>query len=356
MQKVLLVFFLLVTGNVCIFTENTLQQDGNTFTFFNEDKKRIATRVLDNQGNVVSTDGTITDGKFVEYSEEGKRIGEYHYKGGLREGITKLYYESEKLYAEISYKKGKKNGPVEYYYENGKPMAEFTYANGVREDQGKAYDMAGKLLWTAQYKAGKLNGTYALYYSNGKKAVLETYAEGKLIEKKAFKNNGTLIKKKILTLYKETAAAALPHSVSECGGGKFITLSKLKLNTNGLSGSLQVDTVQDIEFILAIYIKTPTQLVVAYKDLEKELMGIYERGGGVTPLFSTRGYTLKGSGRKQMIEFSVIGMSGNIYDVRNGPKKITIFCLDGTVNPHSFPYGENGVFDSISNVLEQDVK
>jgi antitoxin component YwqK of YwqJK toxin-antitoxin module len=342
------------TAGIC--AENTLKQDGSTITFFDDAGQKIAEQALDDDEKVVSVEGVIPDGKIVEYDDEEKLAAEYHYLDGLRDGITKYFYATGKLYAEISYVKGVQNGATKYFHENGKIMAAFTFLDGEREGVGKGYNADGKLSWDAHYKTGFLNGTCTDYYPNGKPAVVKTYSEGKLTGKKAYESGGALIKDKKLTLYKEAVVDILPQSVLEYGGGKFIQISRLNLGKNGLTGSLQLDWIQSADFILAIYIKTAAELIVVYKDIETELTGAYEFGGGVTPMFSSRGYTLKGSGKRQTVEFTVAGSAGDVYDISTGPKTVTVFCLDGSVNPRYFPDGDDGIFASISNVLTASVK
>ncbi len=356
MRKAAAAAALLIFLQAGLFAQVTLKQDDASVTFFDASGKQIAKQVLDENENVVSTEGAIPDGKVLEYDDNGKIAGEYQYRGGLREGTARQFYESGKPYAEISYVKGVQEGVAKYFHENGKVMAEFTFKSGQREGMGRGYDLNGRLDWDASYRAGYLEGTSAEYYPNGKPAVVKTFSAGRFTGKKAYESGGALLKEKKVALYKEAAVDVLPQSVSEFGDGKYMQISKLSLGKNGLSGSLQLDWIQETGFILAICVKTASQFIVFYKDAEMELTGAYELGGDLTPLFSSRGYALKGGGKKLTVTFEVSGSASGIYDVTGGPKTVTVFCLKGSVNPHYFPSADSDSLGGISNVLTASVK
>ncbi len=336
--------------------ENTLVKDNSTIIFYGDGKTELARQKLDENGVVVSTTGTIPDGPIAEYDSSGRLLAEHLYQSGVQAGVTKLYFKSGKLRAEVSYANDLRDGDVKYYFESGAPQAAFTYKGGKREGSGKAFTEKGKVIWEAEYAGGMLNGTYKQYFENGKPAVVETYSIGTLKERKAFDNRGAAVKIRTVELYTGNAIEALPHAVAEYAAGKYITLSKLALSADGLSGSVQCATVQDAPFTLVVHIKTPTAMLAVYKDAETELTAAYSARQGLVPAFSTRGYTVKGKGRQVTLSFSIVGNMGGVYDVEGDAKTVSVYCIDGTVDPHSLPTGEDGVIASISNVLSKATK
>lgn len=59
--------------------------------------------------------------------------------------LYKTYHSNGKLYSEMPYKDGKKNGKSVIYYPNGKITEEGTYKNNRKEGVWKYYNQAGRL-------------------------------------------------------------------------------------------------------------------------------------------------------------------------------------------------------------------
>jgi hypothetical protein len=66
------------------------------------------------------------------------------YKDGVKNGLTKWFYESGNMYRETTYVDGKADGIQKKYYENGKLLAEIHYKRGLVLPGLKEYTKSGK--------------------------------------------------------------------------------------------------------------------------------------------------------------------------------------------------------------------
>jgi len=60
-------------------------------------------------------------------------------KDGLKEGLTKIYYESGELRKEIMYKDNEKDGLEKSYFKSGKLSHEITYKNSSTHPSASAF-------------------------------------------------------------------------------------------------------------------------------------------------------------------------------------------------------------------------
>lgn len=116
--------------------------------------KEVAKEIFNKAGNLIKVTGKIPDGKVTEYLPNGKKLGEWDYNGGLREGMGRTYYESGRPEAEITYKAGRREGPASVYYENGKIKSKCYYREGRLHDVFSYYSPEGKLLREDTYDNG----------------------------------------------------------------------------------------------------------------------------------------------------------------------------------------------------------
>ena len=68
-----------------------------------------------------------------KYWGKGKLYKEIHYKNGKREGLTTWWYASGEKDREIHYKNGKREGLKTGWYESGEKWYEEHYKNGKKE-------------------------------------------------------------------------------------------------------------------------------------------------------------------------------------------------------------------------------
>jgi len=72
-------------------------------------------------------------GKYVEYSENGQKKLENHYKNGKLDGLSTFWHESGDKQWEGYFRDGKKEGFVSGWYENGQRIFEGNYRDGKEE-------------------------------------------------------------------------------------------------------------------------------------------------------------------------------------------------------------------------------
>lgn len=152
------------------------EPEGRMTFWFPDGKKEI-------EGNAVNGD---REGTWFYFNEDGTlQLQALYAKGELvkerkENGTFKEYYDDDQLMSEVTYKKGKREGPFTEYHDNGrwvvKEMApnpelgtpgdvervlegqkkkrEGTYVNDLLEGEVKEYDEQGKLVRTRRYVGG----------------------------------------------------------------------------------------------------------------------------------------------------------------------------------------------------------
>ncbi|MBI3297529.1 MAG: toxin-antitoxin system YwqK family antitoxin [Elusimicrobia bacterium] len=144
---------------------------------------------------------------------------ETFYRGGLRDGVERMYYRDGSLWSEGRYKEDKREGKEvaynddgdggrterEYradeqvgfersYDKRGKLYSEIPYAGGQRDGTWKVFSSGGvALLYEIVFKKGKLDGESRSYDENGKGLLrcILTYRDGTLVKRQAFDGAGT---------------------------------------------------------------------------------------------------------------------------------------------------------------------
>ncbi len=108
----------------------------------------------------------LKDGKssIYIYDENDNLINkiENEYKEGkLYNGVENVYYDNKniKLKSSVTYVNGMKNGISKNYYENGNISYETNYENDVLNGISKSYDINGNVTCEENYENGVLNGT-----------------------------------------------------------------------------------------------------------------------------------------------------------------------------------------------------
>jgi len=90
------------------------------------------------------------------YRGTGKLYQQVMFVNGKKEGIYKQYFESGVLKRDATYKNDTLEGKVMYYHPNTKKLMEGTYVKGLRNGEFNYYDESGKLIETLHYRMGKL--------------------------------------------------------------------------------------------------------------------------------------------------------------------------------------------------------
>ncbi|AQQ59943.1 hypothetical protein XJ32_07430 [Helicobacter bilis] len=123
-----------------------------------------------------------------DYHSNGKLWEEIPYKNGKREGIGKWYYENGDLVNEIPYKNDKREGMTKWYYRNGNLESETPYKNGKREGMSKWYYENGSLKAETPFNNDGVNGDMKLYTEDKKLLALIKAENHKFISGKCFNN------------------------------------------------------------------------------------------------------------------------------------------------------------------------
>lgn len=113
------------------------------------------------------------------YTPEGYLYLEISYKNGLKDGMTKCYFENTKIVDwKQNYTKNKLNGISRSYFKNGNLRVTETFVNGVKEGIEGTYNQEGFLEYSEMFKNNAKNGKSIKFYPNGQ------------IEKEAYFKNG----------------------------------------------------------------------------------------------------------------------------------------------------------------------
>ncbi len=90
----------------------------------------------------------------------------------------KQYFSNEKLYQEVTFKNGIRNGLTKSFYQGGQLRVTFWYENGIRQDSSKWYYTEGQLFRSTPYKNDTVDGIQVQYYRDGKKKAKLGYEKG----------------------------------------------------------------------------------------------------------------------------------------------------------------------------------
>ena len=124
----------------------------------------------------------LLDSTWVFYDAQGKRLYEYVYREGKKNGIKKTYnHEKEGVASEEIYENDVKQG-MSQYYRDEKKIKEIPFVKGKEEGIAREFDKEGQIITITQYKNGfvvseeKINrydkfgnkqGLWKTFYPNG---------------------------------------------------------------------------------------------------------------------------------------------------------------------------------------------
>jgi len=224
------------------------KEDGLKTRWFSDGKKHYERNYKDGLENGLETNWygngqkfyevTFKDGKedglVTEWYENGEKKSEGTYKNGEFDGLSTSWYKNGQKMSEGTYKNGEFDGLSTSWYGNGQKMSEGTYKNGEfdglwtnwdkdgskyegkdgsnywefnlvlegkvkrKDDKDGTFlywydDMKTKIKFHKTYKNGKLDGLSTIWYENGQKNTEGTYKDGKLISRKDWKYDGSVM-------------------------------------------------------------------------------------------------------------------------------------------------------------------
>lgn len=115
-----------------------------------------ATETFSSDGALISLDGSIKDGTYTEYYDQGTLKTVKTLRGNKASGTLKTYYPSGAVQVEAYYLGGQREGLFKYFAEDGKPMMEASYRGDRLNGWKKEFDAAGALKSEAYYIDDKI--------------------------------------------------------------------------------------------------------------------------------------------------------------------------------------------------------
>lgn len=169
-------FFDDTKAGTVIATREFNAKDNSCYTiFYNQKKNKVS------EGKLVNK---LLEGEWKYYHEDSPLImsTEFYINGKL-EGIKKVFYKSEAIAEETSYKNGIKNGPYKNYAENGIVLEETIYKNGQYEGQAIFRNAENIIVGKGLFKNGKKTGIWE-FTTNGKTTKQNMDKQGKKFVKR----------------------------------------------------------------------------------------------------------------------------------------------------------------------------
>jgi antitoxin component YwqK of YwqJK toxin-antitoxin module len=128
----------------------------------------------------IKVKGNKTNGKWVEYYDNGQVLSKGKYIYGKKEGEWVSKYKSGRLKDKITYVNGKKNGEYLGYHENGKIWRKTKYISGKQDGEWVEYYDNGQLKVSGKYNNGLAVGEWLHYNENGQIEATLKYINGEL--------------------------------------------------------------------------------------------------------------------------------------------------------------------------------
>jgi antitoxin component YwqK of YwqJK toxin-antitoxin module/Tfp pilus assembly protein PilF len=129
------------------------------------------------QGKIVNGK---SEGKYLYMNDQGQPISELNFLNDALDGMQHYFYPNLEKSDDITYSKGKKQGPFKDYYWNGAIRLEGSYTNEQNDGNHKSYFPNGGVLCEFNYNKGVQNGKNTCYWPNGTKSSEHTFVNGKV--------------------------------------------------------------------------------------------------------------------------------------------------------------------------------
>jgi len=168
------------------------------FHYFYPDGKLKTLSVVSQQGTRAMTSSYFPNGRkmatglyinekrdstWLFFSEaDGAMVAEEHYKNGLINGFSKVFYPEGGLSEQYFLKMGIRDGLWEQYYTDGKLKLRGGYKAGEKQGFFKTYYGSGQVMMSGQYNAGHQTGIWISYNVKGVITKTEIYDNGRLVK------------------------------------------------------------------------------------------------------------------------------------------------------------------------------
>ncbi len=141
------------------------------------------TKIFDKYGKKVA------EGIFLNQKKEGnwiyfsgnRKIAEEQFKNGIKNGMSKNYYDTGEFLGETDWVNGEQEGKYQIFYKNGKPYLQCKMKQNQRHGLFLVHTKKGKLELEANYKNNLRHGAWKFYNSNGEFQYELNYNEGELL-------------------------------------------------------------------------------------------------------------------------------------------------------------------------------
>lgn len=108
---------------------------------------------------VVSTEtylNGLKNGISKRYYQTGELLEESHWLNDRLHGIYRTYFQDGKPYLECNYSEGRRNGVFVLWFPNEIQELDGFYTNNLQDKDWSYFDHSGKLLYTLKYAVGEL--------------------------------------------------------------------------------------------------------------------------------------------------------------------------------------------------------
>lgn len=178
-------------NKIPVGTHREYGSDGKVINSFiyNDNGIKISEGIVDEAGRF--------NGKWKDFSPDGKVIAEGQYTDNRRTGNWKFYNSFQKLEQTGNYNNGRPDGLWKWYYTDGSLLREEEYFQGQRDGAYTEYSPSGEVIAQGMYAEGERNGDWKFrsgditeegkYLLGQQEGIWKTYyANGKLMSKLNF--------------------------------------------------------------------------------------------------------------------------------------------------------------------------
>lgn len=251
------------TGKAPFVLVSLPADNGASKLVYYENGSPIASEIVNAEGTQVSAEGSIKDGVYTEFYDNGAVKTVKTMAAGKPSGALKAFYPTGIPQIEGNYLAGAKNGSFVYFAEDGSPLMEAVYAGDKLNGWKKEYGPEGEV-------------KSEIFYVDDKPAAQPQKAAAPAARKE--NEEDSLVTARAVTV-------ARGEVISFSLNGKYIGKARLDRDCNVLGqegripdGAVKVYTREE---------KLQKELV--FKDGEIKVVRVYEEGG---PLKAT--YTVNG--------------------------------------------------------------
>lgn len=188
--------------NVQIYKEYHENSPNIKISGFMSDKGQQGVWKWYSKEGIVIITGKYEDSRQVgiwkEFHDDGKKIFKIdNYVNGLREGLSKTFYDNGNLITEVNYSNGKKEGEVINYYKGGKIKGKLTYLHNKQVGPFSLYFENEKLGSEGFFtNEGKKTGIWKNYFADGTLNEEIDYNAASEIKTTIYDRNGKVVEVK----------------------------------------------------------------------------------------------------------------------------------------------------------------